>query len=455
MSTVQDSIIFGNIFSTSEAAAIWSDRTRTQYHLDFEAALARVQSKLGIIPQKAAEAISKNATIDIIDFEELRKQAELHGYPLLGTVQQLVRRVNKTEAGLGEWAHWGTTTQDVTDTTTVLQIRDTLNLIETSLEKTIQALKTQASKYKATPMAARSNLQQAVPISFGFKLARLLSTFIRHRQRLATLRQTLLVVEFSGAAGTLATLPPTPGHPQLGLECHELLAQEFGLSPAPIAWHSDRDRIADFGAFCALLTSTCAKFATDIKLLMQTEVGEVFEPFVPHRGSSSTMPQKRNPISSAYITALNATVRQLSASLFEAVVEDHERSTGPWQIEWIVLAQISTLTHAAILKTADLAEGIEVDEQRMRSNLDITKGAIVSEAVMMGLGQSLGRQYAHDLVYEVCQKAIKDDKPISELLWQDEEVRKVIKQEDLLNLCDPARYLGYSEVMVERVLDLC
>lgn len=179
-------------------------------------------------------------------------------------------------------------------------------------------------------MAARSNLQQAVPISFGFKLARLLSTFLRHRVRLNTLRSTLLVLEFSGAAGTLATIPPTTSHPELGLEIQKLLAEDLQLSVPAIAWHTERDTIAEFGALCALLTSTCSKFALDVKLMMQTEVGEVSEPYVPHRGSSSTMPQKRNPISCAYITAMNATVRQLSAALFEAMIEDHERSTGPW-----------------------------------------------------------------------------------------------------------------------------
>jgi 3-carboxy-cis,cis-muconate cycloisomerase len=183
-------------------------------------------------------------------------------------------------------------------------------------------------------MAARSNLQQAVPISFGFKLARLLATFHRHQTRLAEVRARLLVLEFGGAAGTLATIPDndttsTAGRPGLGLRCQEELARELKLSAPDIAWHTERDRIAEAGSFFALLTGTCAKFAVDVKLMMQTEVGEVSEPFKPHRGSSSTMPQKRNPISCAYITAMSSTVRQLSASLFEAMVEDHERSTGP------------------------------------------------------------------------------------------------------------------------------
>ena len=455
MSSVQDSVIFGNILSTPASARIWHDQTRTQYYLDFEAALAKAQAELDIIPQKAADEIVKHCDVRNIDFDELRKQTELIGYPVLGVVKQLVKQVNNVEAGLGEWAHWGATTQDVTDTATVLQLRDTLNLIEESLTKIIAALKALAVKHKRTPMAARSNLQQAVPISFGFKLARLLSTFLRHRDRLASLRTTLLMLEFSGAAGTLATIPPTATHPELGIDIQTRLATHLSLDQPPIAWHTERDTIASFGAFCALITSTCAKFALDVKLMMQTEVSEVSEPFVPHRGSSSTMPQKRNPISCAYITAMNATIRQLSASLFEAMVEDHERSTGPWEIEWIALPQISTLTHATMVKTQELLEGLEVHEEAMKRNLGITKGAIVSEAVMMGLGPKLGRQFAHDLVYEVCQRAAKEDKEILELLWEDERVRAAVDREELQRLCEPGNYLGYSEVMVDRVVAMC
>ncbi len=347
MTSVQDSLIFGNILSTRESAAVWSDKTRTQCYLAFEGALAKAQARLGIIPPRAADEIIKFC-LDIrnIDFDDLREQTELIGYPVLGVVKQLVAHVNAIEPGLGEWAHWGATTQDVTDTATVIQLWDTLSLFEKTLESIIASLRVLAERHKSTPMAARSNLQQAVPMSFGFKLARLLATFLRHRERLKDVETRLTVLEFSGAAGTLATLPPTQDHPLLGLECQRELAKDLNLKVPEIAWHTERDRIAEFGSLCAMLTSTCAKFALDVKLMMQTEVGEVSEPYVPHRGSSSTMPQKRNPISCAYITAMAGTVRQLSTSLFEAMIEDHERSTGPWEIEWIVLPQISTLTHA-------------------------------------------------------------------------------------------------------------
>jgi len=363
-------------------------------------------------------------------------------------VKQIVMAVNEVEPGLGEWAHWGATTQDVTDTATVLQLRDTIDLVSESLNKITVDLHIMCEKYKSTPMPARSNLQQAVPMSFGFKMARLLATFKRHQLRLEQICSRLFVVEFGGAAGTLATISDG-----LGLQCQSELANLLGLQAPEIAWHTERDRIAEVGGFFALLTATCSKFAFDIKLMMQTEVGEVSEPYMPHRGSSSTMPQKRNPISCAYITAMSATVRQLSSALYEAMVEDHERSTGPWEIEWIALPQICTLTHATLKQTADLIAGLEVHPDAMQKNLDMSKGTIVSEAVMMGLGPTLGRQYAHDLVYDICRRSVQEAKPLLELLLENEKVKEShLTKDELAGLCDPANYLGLSVEMVERVL---
>ena len=305
-----------------------------------------------------------------------------------------------------------------------------------------------ATRYAATPMAARSNLQQAVPMTLGFKLARLYATFQRHQERLAQLKPRVLVLEFGGAAGTLASLPADKALP-----CQEALAQSLGLSVPEIAWHTERDRIAEVGGFFALLTGTCAKLATDVKLLMQTEVGELSEPFYAHRGSSSTMPQKRNPISCAYITAMAASVRSHAGALYEAMVADHERSTGPWEIEWIALPEICKLTCATLKHTADLVAGLEVHPGAMERNLGLTQGGIVSEAVMMALGDKMGRQVAHDLVYDLCQKSVHEGVPLLELLCADDEVASVgLGREELRRLCGPGNYLGLSVEMVGRVV---
>jgi len=348
--------------------------------------------------------------------------------------------------GLGEWCHWGATTQDITYSATVLQIREALALVEADIDAIGDALAGLARRYRDTPMAGRSNLQQAVPITFGYKMATLVAAFDRHKQRLYELRARALVGEFGGAAGTLASLGGR------GLEVQTELMRELGLGVPAIAWHTVRDTVAEVGCFLGLVSGTCAKIAFDVKLLMQTEVEEVFEPFHQGRGASSTMPQKRNPIASVYITALNSVVRQHVAALLDAMVEDHERSTGPWEIEWIVLPEIFCLTAGVLAQTRAVVAGLQVDEKRMRANLDITRGLIVSEAVMMELGRHLGRQYAHDLVYDICRQVVASGRPLAELLAENPEVSKHLDRAALTRLCDPANYLGEAGTMVDRVL---
>ena len=442
-STVVDSAIFGNIFSTETMRRVWSDENRTQKYLDVEAALARVQGRLGLIPAEAAEEIVRHCEIGQIDMDKLRQQTERIGYPVLGVVSQLNALCRD---GLGEYCHWGATTQDITDTATVLQMREALELIEADLAAISAALADLARRYRDTPMAGRSNLQQAVPVSFGYKMAGLLSAIERHRERLAQLRPRLLVGEFAGAAGTLASLEKG------AMETQEGLMRELGLGQPVIAWHTIRDNIAEVGCFLGLVGGTLGKLSMDVKLLMQTEVGEVFEPFAHGRGSSSTMPQKRNPISSCYIHAAVSVVRQHAASLMDAMVADHERSTGPWEIEWIVLPEAFCLIAGALRQSRALVEGLEVDEARMRANLDLTHGLIASEAVMMGLGPHLGRERAHDLVYDLCRDALKHNRPLLDLLAENAEITRHLDRAALARLCDPANYLGLSGAMVDRVL---
>jgi 3-carboxy-cis,cis-muconate cycloisomerase len=380
-----DSAVFRDIFSTEAMRGVFSDENRVQKYLDFEAALARAQARLGIIPKEAAEEICRHCHAAEIDFAKLKIQTERIGYPVLPVVQQLV---GACRDGLGEWCHWGATTQDITDSATVLQIREALLLIERHLDGIAGALAALARKYRDTPMAGRSNLQQAVPITFGYKMATLLAAFARHKQRLNELRPRVLVGEFGGAAGTLSSLGGR------------------GL-------------------------------ATQAELMKELNLG---------------MPAKRNPISSVYVTALTAVVRQQVAALLDAMVEDHERATGPWEIEWIVLPEIFCLTAGALAQTEFVLKGLQVDEKKMRANLDLTKGLIVSEAVMMGLGPYLGRQYAHDLVYDICRKVVATSRPLVELLGENAEIAKHLDRPALEKLCDPANYLGEAGAMVDRVL---
>ncbi len=441
--TVIDSRIFGNIFSSDAMRRVWSDENRTAKYLEIEKALAIVQGGLGIIPKEAADEIVRNCDIGKIDMDKLRDQTERIGYPILGVVSQLNALCRDK---LGEYCHWGATTQDITDTATVMQIREGLAIVEADLEAISGALAGLARRYRDTPIVGRSNLQQAIPVTFGYKMATILAAIERHRERLAQLKPRVLVGEFGGACGTLASIEKGAMETQAGLMA------ELRLGQPAIAWHTVRDCIAEVGAFLGIVGGTLGKISMDVKLMMQTEVAEVFEPFAHGRGSSSTMPQKRNPISSCYIHAAVSVVRQHAAALMDAMIADHERSTGPWEIEWIVLPEAFCLTAGALKQTRFILEGLEVDAGRMRANIDITNGLVMSEAVMMGLGRYIGREYAHDLVYGICREAVRQSRPLLDLLVEHPEINRHLDRAALAKLCDPVNYLGQAGMMVDRVL---
>ena len=442
-STILDSAVFRDIFTTEAMRNVFSDENRVQKYLDFEKALAVAQARLKIIPQEACDDIVKHCDVAEYDMAKLKEATERIGYPVLPVVQQLVKLCKDK---LGEWSHWGATTQDITDTATVMQIREALDLVGAEIDGICAALASLAKKYRDTPMAGRSNLQQAVPITFGYKMATILAGFERHRERLKQLKERVLVGEFGGAAGTLSSLGKD------GLKCQVELMKELKLGQPAISWHTVRDCIAEVGCFLGLVTGSCGKVAFDVKLLMQTEVEEVYEPFHQGRGSSSTMPQKRNPISSVYITAQTAIVKQHAAALMEAMVEDHERATGPWEIEWIVLPEIFMLSAGALAQTRFVLEGLQVNEKKMAENLKLTKGLIMSEAVMMKLGDKMGRNYAHDHVYDICREVVKTGTPLIDLLEKDAEIKKHASRKELEAMVDPANYLGVAGEMVDRVL---
>ncbi len=443
--SIIDSAIFQGIFSSDAMRHVWSDENRTAKYIDVERALAKVQARLGLIPQEAADEIISHCELDQIDMARLRQQTERIGYPILGVVTQINQLCRDK---LGEFVHWGATTQDITDTATVLQIREALVLVDDELAAIANALAKLCKEHRLTPVIGRSNLQQAIPVTFGYKMAGLLSAVLRHRERITQLRQRVLVGEFAGAAGTLASLENGAMATQAGL-CAEL-----GLQQPVIAWHTIRDNIAEVGAVLGLIGGTLGKLSTDVKLMMQTEVGEVYEPYAHGRGSSSTMPQKRNPIASCYIHAAISVVRQHAAALMDAMVADHERSTGPWQIEWIVLPEAFCLMAGALKQSRAVLEGLEVDAAAMRRNIDMTQGLVMSEAVMMGLGPFIGREYAHDLVYDICRDALKQQRPLIDLLCEHPQINRHVDRAALEKMCDPVNYLGQSGLMVDRVLAL-
>ena len=441
--TIIDSRIFGDMFSDAKMRHVWSDENRTAKYLDIERALAKVQGELGLIPQEAADEIVKHCNIDQIDWIALKVKTEQIGYPIIAVINQISAQCKNN---LGEYCHWGATTQDITDTAAVLQIREGLALVEEDLKDISASLAKLAREHRNTPIIGRSNLQQATPITFGYKMASILAGIERHRERLDQLKARVLVGEFGGASGTLSSLETGAMATQAGL------MKELGLGQPLISWHTVRDNFAEVGAFLGLVGGSLGKIAMDVKLLMQTEVAEVFEPFAPGRGSSSTMPQKRNPISCLYIHANISVVRQLAASLMDAMVADHERSTGPWEIEWVAMPEIFCLMSGALKQTRFILSGLQVDAAQMRRNIDMTHGLVMSEAVMMGLGPYMGRAYAHDLVYDICRDALKQKRPLIDLLAEHPEINKHVTREQLASFCDPLNNLGQAGVMVDRVL---
>ena len=443
--SIYDSLIYGNIFSSQPMREIWSDQSRIQRYLDFERALAEAQAALDVIPKDAAEEIGRHCQAGEMDFDKLRQATEHVGYPVLPVVQQLVALC---KGNLGQWAHWGATTQDITDTATVLQIRSSLELVGTALADISGALAKLALAHRDTPMIGRSNLQQAVPMTFGYKAAVWLAGIERHRERLEQLRPRVLVGEFGGAVGSLNSLGDK------GLDVQQGVCERLGLGQPAIAWHTMRDSIAEVGTFLGLVCGTLEKIAADVKVMMATEIAEVQEPDGGGgRGASSTMPQKRNPISCAYITACSGVVRQHVAALLTASVADFERATGPWEIEWIVLPEIFCLAAGALNQANFMLSGLMVHPDAMQRNLHLTGGLVCTEAVMMALAPKMGREHAHDALSAICIAVSRGQGSLIDLLAQDKDIAQVLDRAHLEHLIEPNNYLGLSGLMTDRVLD--
>jgi 3-carboxy-cis,cis-muconate cycloisomerase len=421
---------------------IFDERALVARYVEVEVALACAQGRCGVIPADAAEEIAVRSKPEALDLDLLRQETELVGYPILPLVHQLGRMCGEA----GRYVHWGATTQDIMDTAVVLQVRDALAAIDTDLTEVRRILVRLAKRYRDTPMAGRTHLQQALPITFGYKAAVWLAMFDRHAERLAQLRPRVLVGQFAGAAGTLASLGDR------GLDVQKALMEELGLGVPVATWHVARDGLAEAVGFLGLLTGSLGKVGFDVMLLASTEVAEVHEPFVAGRGASSTMPQKRNPISSELIVAAAKAVRQHAGLMLDAMVQDYERATGPWHAEWIALPESFVLTAGVLHQAKLMLGGLVVDEERMRKNLGMTSGLIVAEAVMMGLAPHLGRNEAHDVVYAACRLVERDGGRLADVLAGMPEVSSRLNREALERLTDPANYLGMAPQMVDRVV---
>ena len=440
------SSLHGPLFSSAPMRALVSDHARLQRMLDVEAALARAEEAEGVIPQGTASAIAKACVADLYDPAAIGEAAVQSGNIAVPFVNALRAQIRTLHPRAADFVHWGATSQDIIDTALVIELRAGIDLLVRDIDRAAKAFAADAERYRRTPMAGRTWLQHAVPIPLGLKLAGYAAALMRSRERLLRVRSEALVLQFGGAAGTLAALGDK------GLAVSQRLADELGLPLPDAPWHSHRDRLADVASAVAILIGSCGKIARDVSLLMQTEVAEAFEPAADGRGGSSTMPQKRNPVLASTALAAATAAPHLAATIFSAQMQEQERAAGIWPAEWITFPALMLLASGAMAAIADIAEGLEVDEARMRANLDASGGAIMAEAVSFALAPRLGKREAHSILTQATKLAAAHHRPLKDVLAEDERVTDALSPEELAQLCDPLNYQGASQAFIERLL---
>src|SRR5712672_3562486 len=434
------------MLSSAAMRAVCDDTACLQNMLDFEAALARAEAAVGVIPNSAAGPITNACRAESFDLTALADAATRSGNLAIPLVKALTTNVAKSDADAARYVHWGATSQDVIDTGTMLGLRAGIDALLADTGRAVTGFANLARKHRNTAVVARTWLQHALPMPFGLKLAEYAAALHRSRARLLRLRGEALALQFGGAAGTLAALGDN------GLRVAERLAQELKL-PLPAApWHTHRDRIAEAASVFAILAGTCGKIARDIQLMMQTDVAEAFEPAGEGRGGSSTMPHKRNPVAAATALAAATMAPGLAATIFAAQVQDHERSAGPWHAEWPTLPMLLLVTSGALAATVDIAEGLEVDAARMRVNLEATHGLIMAEAVTMALAETIGKSEAHHLIEAASKKAVAQKRDLRDVLAKDPAVTAHLSVERIAELFEPMAYQGVSQALIDRLL---
>nr|WP_207388667.1 3-carboxy-cis,cis-muconate cycloisomerase [Azotobacter chroococcum] len=438
--------LFDAYFTSAPMRAVFSDHGRLQGMLDFEAALARAEAQVGLIPEAAVAPIAGACRAEAYDVAALATAIATAGNSAIPLVKALGRQIAAVDAEAERYVHLGATSQDAMDSGLVLQLRAAVGLFETELAHLAEDLAAQAERHADTPLAGRTWLQHATPVTLGMKLAGLLGALTRQRQRLAELKPRLLVLQFGGAAGTLAALG------EHALPVAEALARELDLTLPEQPWHTQRDRLAEFAGWLGLLAGTLGKLGRDLSLLMQTDVGELFEPSAPGKGGSSTMPHKRNPVGAAVLIGAATRAPGLVATMLAAMPQEHERSLGLWHAEWETLPELCCLVSGALQQARLLLPGLEVDAARMRENLDLTQGLVLAEAVSIALAQRLGRERAHHLVEQCCRQAVAEGRHLRAVLGGNAEVSGELSTAELDRLLDPSHYLGLAQRWVARAV---
>ncbi len=436
-----DSAIFAPLFTDEEVSRLLNDDAFVRALVEVEIALVRAEARVGVIPARAAEQIATTGA-GKIDVGALAKGTVRSGFPIIALVQELRKLVG---ADAAPYVHWGATTQDIMDTASVLQMRAAIQIFKRSIVEIVRRLSELAQRHRTTVMAGRTHGQQALPITFGLKVASWIAPMLRHVERLDEILPRLLVIQFGGAAGTLAALGDK------GLAVSEALADELKLAVPVMSWHAQRDSLVEFGGWLSLVTGCLGKMAQDVILLAQTEVGEAAESGEQGRGGSSTMPQKSNPITSELVLAAARTNASLLSALHHAQIQEHERATHGWQVEWLTLPQMMIITGGALKHALDLAQNLQVNEAAMRVNMIRANDVVLAEAAVFALANWMPRARAEELVKNACASAMSQAKPLIDVVK--ETVAVPDGTVDWQELADPANYLGEAEKIIDRVLD--
>ena len=438
-----DGQLFKNAFGTESMREVFNERAYVERFMEVEAALARAEAEVGLIPEAAAEEITETASLDYLDLDEVERRIEKIDLFTVAIIETWKDEIGES----GEYIHWGATSQDAADTAMVLLMREGLDLLFEEVERVREELQDLAAEHAETPMMGRTHHVHALPITFGLKAANWLDEVDRGLDRLEAAADRALVVEFFGAVGSLAAL----GDP--GLEVQERLAEELDLSVPNTAWYASRDRILELlNAFVAL-GGTLSRIARNVLVLNREEIGELGEPIPEGAVGSSTMPHKRNPVMSERTVGLAALLRG-HANAAASLVEAHdERDAGLWYAEYALLPEAFLYLHRALRNTALTLEGLDVDVEAMNENMDVHGGLPTSEAVMMALAESVGRVTAHDLVYDAAMEAAGSEKSFQDCLLDDDRIAEELSAEEVAELTDPANYTGVSDAIARRAVE--
>jgi len=434
------------LYASAAMRAIMSDRARLQRMLDFEAALARAEAALGVISATGAAAISEVCDATLYDIAALVEAQAPSGNIASAVVQALTHAVAARDPAAANVVHWGATSQDVIDTALMLELRAAIDALLIDLDRAIKGFTTLAGRHRRTLSVARTLMQHALPMPFGLKLAGYGAALARSRERLLRLRREALMLQFGGAAGTLAALG------EHGFGVSERMAALLDLQLPEAPWHTHRDRLAEIAACFGILAGTCGKIARDVTLMMQTEVGEAFEPGAPGRGGSSTLPHKRNPVGAAAALSAASVAPNLVATLLIAQVQEHERGPGGWHTDWMTFPTLALVTSGALSAVVDIAEGLEIDVERLRANLELTGGQIMAEAVSFALAEKVGRAEAHALARELSQKAAQEKRSFKEVLLTDLRVKAQLSGLEIEKLFIPLTYQGSAQTFIDRLV---